>query len=299
MLLTLLLTLLSSPALAARDKVAVVVSDALSAYTDPVAPFLSELGQSAEVINIHGREVEARQAIERLDSIGPKVVYCVGAKACYAVRMAMPEMPLVFSTISDPARYGITGDKVTGVTMEVEPVTFLSQFVGLFPTVKSVGVVRGPSMSDGDWLALAAAGVELDLAVVDQRVRSAKDVRSAMVLLAKKEVDALWVPPDRSILTSDNFRTITEEARRRRLPLLVDTRNMVEAGGLYTLAPDAEAVGRQSARLVARILEGERPSQVRQEAPEALLVVLNVATLDRAELEFDRLLLDFVDIVVD
>jgi putative ABC transport system substrate-binding protein len=135
--------------------------------------------------------------------------------------------------------------------------------------------------------------------VVDQRVRAAKDVRSAVVLLARKEVDALWVPPDRAILTSDNYRTIAEEARRRHLPLLVETRNMVEAGGLFTLAPDAEAVGRQAARLVRRILDGERVGKLQPEPPEKLLVVLNTATLDRAELEFDKLLLDFVDVVVD
>jgi putative tryptophan/tyrosine transport system substrate-binding protein len=293
-----LLLALLSPA-HARDKVAVVVSDVLSAYTDPVSPFVAELGQSAEVINIHGRETEARQAIERLDGMGPKVVYCIGAKACYAVHKAMPKMPLVYSTIYEPRRYGIEGDKVTGVTMRVEPITFLSQFTGLFPSVKSIGVVRGPEMSDGEWLELAAAGVELDLAVVDQRVREARDVRSAMLLLAKKEVDAVWVPPDRSILTSENYRNLTEEARRRRLPLLVDTRNMVEAGGLYTLAPDAQAVGQQAARLVQRILDGERPGDMRVQDPEKLLVVLNAATIARAELEFDRLLLDFVDVVVD
>ncbi len=297
-MLPLLLLALSAPA-HAREKVAVVVSDTLSAYTDPVSPFMDELGQSVEVLQIHGRASEAKEAIQRLDAIGPKVVYCVGAKACYAVHQTMPEVPLVYSTIFDPERYGIVGPTVTGVTMEVEPVTYLSQFVGLFPQVESFGVIRGPSMTEQDWLAIAAAGVELDLAVVDQRVRSSKDVRSAVVLLAKKEVDALWVPPDRAILTSDNYRTIAEEARRRRLPLLVDTRNMVEAGGLYTLAPDAEAVGRQAARLVARILDGEPVKKLRPEPPEKLLVVLNNGTLDRAELEFDRLLLDFVDVVVD
>jgi len=297
-MLSMLLLLVTAPA-HAREKVALVVSDTISAYTDPVGPFMEELGQSVEVLQIHGRANEARDAIERLDQLGPEAVYCIGAKACYAVHQSMPEVPLVYSTIFDPERYGITGPKVTGVTMEVEPVTYLSQFVGLFPDVRSVGVIRGPSMTENDWLEIAAAGVELDLAVVDQRVRAPRDVRSAVVLLARKEVDALWVPPDRAILTSDNYRTITEEARRRHLPLLVDTRNMVEAGGLFTLAPDAEAVGRQSARLVRRILDGDKVSKLRPQTPEKLLVVLNTATLERADLEFDKLLLDFVDVVVD
>ena len=39
----------------------------------------------------------------------------------------------------DPGRYGITGDTVTGVTTEIDPVTYLSQFGGFFPDVRTIG----------------------------------------------------------------------------------------------------------------------------------------------------------------
>lgn len=296
-LLALLLAV--APLAHARDRVAVVVSDDLDAYTAPVGAFVDALGVTTEIINIHGREVEARQMVGRLKSDLPAVVYCVGAKACYAVHEAMPKVPLVHSTIYEPERYGITGPSVAGVTMSVEPVTFLSQFNGFFPSVRRIGVIRGPGMTDKRWLAMAAAAVELDMELVEYRVRSPKEVRGALVQLAGQGVEALWVPPDRQVLTSDNFRTVAEESRRRRLPLLVDTQNMVEAGGLFTLTPDHEAVGRQAAQLAQEILGGEKPYEVGTEDPERLLVVLNVRTIDRAGLDFDRLLLDFVDVVVD
>ena len=92
---------------------------------------------------------------------------------------------------------------------------------------------------------------------------------------------------------------MSEEARRRRLPLLVDTQNMVEAGGLFTLTPDHEAVGRQAAVMATELLGGEVPSNIGTDSPEKLLVVLNTRTIERSGLEFDRLLLDFVDVVVD
>ncbi len=298
-MLTLLLALLATPDALARDRVAVVVSDDLDAYTAPVGPFVDELGITAEIINIHGREIEAKQMVGRLKSDLPDVVYCVGAKACYAVHQAMPKVPLVYSTVYEPTRYGIDGAHVAGVTMDVEPVTFLSQFVGFFPEVQRIGVIRGPAMTDRRWLAMAAAAVELGMELVEYRVRSPREVRSAMVTLAKQGVDALWVPPDRQTLTSDNFRTVSEEARRRRLPLLVDTQNMVEAGGLFTLTPDHEAVGRQAAVMATELLGGEVPSNIGTDSPEKLLVVLNTRTIERSGLEFDRLLLDFVDVVVD
>lgn len=292
------LLMLCAPSLA-RDRVAVVVSDDLQAYTAPVGPFVDELGLTAEVINIHGRENDARAMVGRLKSDLPRVVYCVGAKACYAVHTSMPKVPLVYSTIYEPERYGIKGPRVTGVSMDVQPVSYLSQFVGFFPTVQRLGVIRGPGVSDKRWLAMAAAAVELGIETVEYRVESPREVRTALVNLARQGVDALWVPPDRDVLTSDNYRTIAEECRRRRLPLLVDTENMVEAGGLFTLSPDHEAVGRQAARLTQQLLAGTPATELPVQEPERLLVVLNTRTIDRAELEFDRLMLDFVDVIVD
>jgi len=294
-----LLSLLLCASAFARDRVAVVVSDDLEAYTAPVASFVDELGLTAEVINIHGREIEARNMVGRLKSDLPSVVYCVGAKACYAVHRSMPKVPLVYSTIYEPERYGIRGPRVTGVSMAVQPVAFLSQFVGFFPGVERIGVIRGPGLDDQRWLAMAAGAVELGIETVEFRVSSPREVRAAMLNLARQGVDALWVPPDREVLTSDNFRTVAEECRRRRLPLLVDTQNMVEAGGLFTLAPDHEAVGRQAAQLTQQLLGGTPATELPVQPPDHLLVVLNTRTIERAELDFDRLMLDFVDVVVD
>jgi len=205
----------------------------------------------------------------------------------------------VWSTIYEPERYGIAGPRVTGVSMAVQPIGYLSQFVGFFPGVERLGVIRGPGLSDKKWLEMAAAAVELGIETVEYRVSTSREVRGALVSLARQGVDALWVPPDRSVLTSDNFRTIAEESRRRRLPLLVDTRNMVEAGGLFTLSPDHEAVGRQAARLAQSMLGGTPATELPVQEPERLLVVLNTRTIERAELDFDRLMLDFVDVIVD
>jgi ABC-type uncharacterized transport system substrate-binding protein len=81
------------------------------------------------------------------------------------------------------------------------------------------------------------------------------------------------------------------------LPLMVETENMVRAGALFAVVPDGEGVGRQAARLVKRILDGEQ--DVATERPNEVQVVLNVGTLDAGQLDFDYLLLDFVDVVVE
>jgi len=284
---------------AGRSRIAVVVSDDLEAYRAPAEAFLAQLAEQPRVYNLRGRPSEAARVVKELDRENPAVVVCIGAKAAYAVRNGLSDTPLVYAGILDPRRYGIEGNQVTGVTMDVEPVTFLSQFTGFFPEVDVVGVIRGPDTTDARIDAMTAAASELGRRVVVHDVTSSREVRGAFVALVKQGVDAMWVPPDRTVLTTSGYRTITEEARRRHLPLLVDTENMVEAGGLFTIVPSADGIGRQAAELVQKVLDGASPAVLPPEDPEELLVVLNTRTLEAAELPFDRLLLDFVDVVIE
>lgn len=297
---SLLLTLSSGDALAGqRTPVALVVSDTLEAYEGPVGPFMDQVGRPTTVHQIRGREDRAAAVVAELKRNRPEVAFCIGAKAAYAVRQGMPNLPLVYALVQDPARYGIEGTQVTGVTMRVEPVTYLSQFLSFFPDVQKVGVIRrsGAGGSQGAAITEAAEALELELEVAE--VSGPRDLRGAVARLADADIDALWVPPDREVLTNAGFRSVAEEARRRGLPLLTDTANMVEAGGLFSVVPDPDSVGKQAAVLVQKIVDGAAPSVLEPQDPENLLVVLNVRTLRTAGIPFDDLLLDFVDIKLE
>lgn len=299
MLLALLL-LLAPVAEAGRHRVIIVQSDDLQAYGAPVPAFLEALAVEPQPLrlNVHGRESEARAIVARLREERPEVVFCLGAKACYAVQQELPHIPLVHAVILEPERYGIVGRQVTGVTMTVPPVTYLSQLVGFFPTVKRIGVLRGTTVSDERIAELRAAAAEVGVSLVVEQISAPKEARSAFQKLVDRQIDALWLPPDREILDRDAFRALFDETRRRHMPLLVDTANMVEAGGLFSLVPDPDAVGKQAAALVQQILDGAAPAVLPREDPEKLLTVLNLRTLDQAGIAFDPLLRDFVDVLV-
>ncbi len=289
----------SLPAQAGMAQVAVVVSDELEAYRAPTEAFLAALGQQPRVYNLRGRASEAAQIANALKASDPEVVFCVGAKAAYAMKRLMPSTPMVYATILEPERFGIAGTHVTGVTMDIEPVTFLSQFTGFFPDVQRVGVIRGSGTTDEELAAMTAAAADLGRELVVAETTSTRGMRKAFAELAAKDVDALWLPLDREVLTTSSYRALADEARRRHLPVLVDTRSMVEAGGLFTMVPDPSGVGEQAAALVRRILDGEAAATLPPEAPEDLQVVLNLRTLRESELEIDRLLLDFVDVTIE
>ena len=294
----LLSLVLASPALAG-PRVAVVVSDELDAYERPVESFLATIDQPATVVNLGGRRAEADAVIRRFEREPPSVIFAVGAKAAYAVRNGLPNTPMVYAAVINPQRYGIRGSQVTGVTMDVAPETYLSQFVGFFPDVRTVGLLRGPSMDDRTVFAVKSAADLVGVRLVIKEVSEPKQVRKAYHEMVATGIDALWLRPDREILSRESFRSLTEEARAQRMPLLVETENMVRAGGLFAVVPDPDSVGAQAGAMALQILDGAAPAVLDQQDPEQVLVAMNLRTLERAEIEFDELLLDFVDVKVD
>lgn len=298
------LWLLATDALAVRGRVAVVVSDDLEAYEAPVQPFIDALQQRADGttisrIHLHGRESEARAAATRLRQERPDAIFCLGAKACWTVHQELEHVPTVYAAILDPLRYGIEGRQVTGITMTVPTVTYLGEMAGFFPEVRKVGVLRGRSVDDARIAALAEAAVQVGVTLVVEQVSGHNEVRAAFHRLLEKDIHALWLPPDRDILSPSGFRALTEEARRRHLPLLVDTDNMVRAGGMFSVVPDPGAIGRQAAERVAQILDGAAPAILELQPPRELLVVVNARALEQAEVPLDPLLRDFVDILIE
>lgn len=292
----LLLCLVALPARAAR--VAVVQSDDLPAYAGPVAAFVDGVGEPALVLNIHGRRNEAEAVAKRLKREDPEVVFALGAKAAWTVKRELPDTTVIYAMVLNPARYGIEGGRTMGVAATVPPAEYLSQFAGFFPDVKTVGVLSGPLATDERMAAMREVAARLGLTLVVEEVDSPRRARKAFYGMAPG-VDALWLQPDRDMLTPEVFRVVTEEARRRRLPLLVETDNMVRAGALFAVVPDPEGIGRQAAEMARKVLEGGSPMVMRLADPRETHVVLNLRTIESAEIPFDPLLLDFVDVVVE
>lgn len=294
----LLLALALPSAFAARPEVVVVISDELGPYEDPVKPFSEALGMPVQTINLHGREIEADVEFAALRQTNPKVIFALGAKAAYAARFRLPSTPMVYAQVLDPGRYGIPGNQVTGVRAVVPAVTYLSQVVSFFPEVRKVGVIRGSSMDNLDEEALRQAANEVGLTVELRKVDSPRELRQAFNELAEL-TDAVWMSPERDVLTPDAFRTAVEEMRRRQKPLLADTANMVSAGAAFAVTPDPEGVGRQAAVIARKLLDGAAPAVVPVEDPEELYTALNKRTLDAGSIKYEALMLDFASEVIE
>mgnify|MGYP002631645153 CR=1 FL=1 len=285
--------------LALAGGVAVVKSDSLTAYDAPATAVVAGLGghTTVEVHDIKGDRDTAEDVMKELRRDKPDVVVALGPKAAWSVREALPDTPLVYVMVSDPARYGIEGPLVTGVSENVPPDALMAQVHLFAPEVQRIGMVLHSDNQDARVAESIAAAERAGFELKVLRVTRERDVKGALLRL-RDTVDAVWMVPDAVVVTPENFRFLREESRRIGMPVIASSEVLVQAGALMCVAPDYAVVGEQAAQLTLSILGGTSPSELPVLHPTAVRVVLNRETMEAIELDIDPMLLDFVDEVV-
>jgi putative ABC transport system substrate-binding protein len=128
-------------------------------------------------------------------------------------------------------------------------------------------------------------------------VSSKVEIEKVFEAMPIGSVDAIYHIP--STLVGAHIELLVKKARKDKLPLVVHEAAMVERGALLTYGGDFRLSGIQAARLVVKILKGEKPSDIPTETPEKLLLVMNGTTAKTIGLKIPRTIADRVDRLVE
>jgi putative ABC transport system substrate-binding protein len=163
------------------------------------------------------------------------------------------------------------------------------------------GVRRVWAVYDADDLSSGAAARKaqevaavLKLDVVAQAVRTRDELVSHLKTL--RSGDALLAPPG---LTLNIPGVILDLALMSRWPALFSNTFWVQAGALVSYGSDPYAEGVQAARLVARILRGERPQDLPVEGANRIELAINLKTARSMGITIPRDILVRADRVIE
>jgi putative ABC transport system substrate-binding protein len=118
------------------------------------------------------------------------------------------------------------------------------------------------------------AAQKLGIKLVAQAVRTEEEARTALVQLRKREVDGL-LSPWSTFLNIPGF--ILEAATQQGIPTMFNaTFFPEEQGALASYAPDTYGTGKQTARLVDKILKGAKPADIPVEVNAKIEFVINL-----------------------
>jgi len=170
-----------------------------------------------------------------------------GATSVLAAKAATTTIPIVFSSGSDPVKFGLVaslnrpGGNATGVSFLLDTLGSkrLELLRELLPSAKLIAALINPDNVGTEIqlqdLRKAARATAQQLLFLN--ANSEGDIDTAFAAIAEKRADAIVVTPDPFFLSRRE--RIVALAARHPIPAIYEWREFVEAGGLMSYGPSA------------------------------------------------------------
>ncbi len=266
------LSIVEHPAL---DSVRDGVRDELKAEGYEVGKNLKWEFQSAQ-----GNVGTAAQIGRKFIGDKPDVIVAIATPAAQAVISATKSIPVVYSAVTDPVAAKLvkswepSGNNVTGVSDVLPLDRQLELIKRVVPNAKRVGMVYNPGEANSVVVVnqlkklLPAAGLTLVEASAPRTV----DVGSAAKSLVGK-VDLIYASTDNNVVSA--YESMVKVATESKIPLIASDTDTVKRGAIAALGVNYYDLGRQTGKLVVRILKGEKPGAIASESSSKLELFVN------------------------
>jgi putative ABC transport system substrate-binding protein len=221
-------------------------------------------------------------AARQLVQYGADLIFALNALAATAAQEATHQIPIVFSSVSNPVEFKLIqsfarpGGNLTGVSslgIELGPKR-LEVFWEMLPGLKRV--LFPYDAADAEHLlelnAYRDAARLLGIVLIEKPLQSEIEAKTILAEIKLGAVDGILVPQCCS-LNIPGF--ILETASQKRLPTMFEQAFWVEQGALASYGPDYYSSGQQAARLVAKIIKGEKPADIPVEVNSEIEFAIN------------------------
>jgi putative ABC transport system substrate-binding protein len=142
-----LLSLLALPPAIAATEVVILKSSDIAAYNQAVAGFKAALPHTITLVeyDLQGDLDKGRKLARKIRASDPALVFAVGLKAAKAAQLEIVDIPILYSMVLDPAKYGLSTPNMTGVLLEVPMDRQLASIKSLLPHVQHIGTLYDPA----------------------------------------------------------------------------------------------------------------------------------------------------------
>lgn len=260
--------------------VVVLMSANVDAYRDALKGFRSGFRHRIAAEYDMGGDVNAgRKALAEIRAkVKPDLILAVGLWALQVIAEQAPDAPVVYAMVLNPP--SVIGDgkrNITGASMNV-PVKSTMELVGkLGPQIRRVGVVFNPAKTGYLIRRAETAAREEGLQLVTREVRSSRDAIAALESLQESGIDALWIPPDETVLAPEVIRHMLTLSYTKKLPVIGLSERQAQLGAVLSLQfASSEDIGRQAAELANSVLDGRDASDLPYTSVRQVNVTVNL-----------------------
>jgi putative ABC transport system substrate-binding protein len=290
---------------------------ASAGFTVPlVAAFRKGLSESGftEHQNVSIEYRYANGQYERLSALAGElarrpvdVIFAGAPPAALAAKVATTTIPIIFVVGLDPVAAGLVlsfnqpGGNATGITMVTGPLAQkrLEILRELLPKAANAAMLVNPNTPDAvpELRDVQAAAQVNGFKIVTVNATTAAELDQAFKGLADNRPDALLIGSDPFFVArSEQFATFASQAK---IPAIYPFRESADAGGLISYGTNIPNAYRQGGILTARILKGEKTSDLPVQQPTKFELVINLKTAKALGLTVPPSLLSRADDVIE
>ena len=287
-----------------------VLSTRLQAFRDG----LRELGYvEGKNLQLEVRWGEGK--LERLPTLADElvqakvdVIVAATSPSVVAARQATQTVPIVMPVSSDPVGDGLVaslarpGGNITGLSLMAPELgqKRLQLLQETFPKVsRAVAVLWNPAYvgmrARFEQAQVAAPAAGLTLRSVE--VRDTHELDVAFEAIIREHPDGLLLLADP--FTFSQRARIVEFGAEQRLPVIYESSDFVDVGGLISYGPNINDMYRRSATYVDKILRGAKPADLPVEQPTKFEMAVNLRAAKALGIKFPESILLRADKVIE
>ena len=224
------------------------------------------------------------------------VVLAIATPSAQSLANTTQTTPVIFSAVTDPVSAKLVesrehpGGNVTGTSDQSSDAISIqiNLIKKVLPKAKTIGILYTQSEPNSVVQKDEAKRLleEKGFTVVEKTILDSNNVKAAAESLMT-EVNMIFVPTDNII--SSTMETVKQVSIKHKVPVFGGSTEMIAVGGLYNYGTNYEELGRQTARMLIRVLKGENPENIAVELPEKLELHTNQEMADALGIDISKL----------
>ena len=224
------------------------------------------------------------------------VVLAIATPSAQSLANTTQTTPVIFSAVTDPVSAKLVESRehprgnVTGTSDQSSDAisTQINLIKKVLPKAKTIGILYTQSEPNSVVQKDEAKRLleEKGFTVVEKTILDSNNVKAAAESLMT-EVEMVFVPTDNII--SSTMETVKQVSIKHKVPVFGGSTEMIAVGGLYNYGTNYEELGRQTARMLIRVLKGEKPENIAVELPEKLELHTNQEMADALGIDISKL----------
>lgn len=251
-----------------------------------------------------GSSATAAQIAKKFVAAKPDVIVAIATPSAQSLVAATKTIPIVFSGITDPVAAKLVKSwqpsktNVTGVSDALPLDKQIDFLKTMKPDLKTVGYVYSPGEINSTTVLttlkqeLAKQGITI-IGVPAQRTA---DVVSAARSL-KGKVDLIYTTTDNNVVSA--YEALVKVANESKIPLIASDPDSVIRGAIAALGSNYYNIGRQTGKVVIRILQHEKPGDIAIETLKDNILIINPTAAKHQQFEIPEAIVQSADKIIE